>query len=65
MPGSFALWDTGGMFTVEIYARSAAGGSCRRQEPAGGGPEFGLARKTVSKMLQIIPCRLGIGGRNR
>ena len=39
MRGGFALWDTGGMFTVEIYyARVRRAVLCRRQEPAGGGP---------------------------
>jgi len=46
------------MYTLELYARVRRGSSCGGAEPAGKWREFGLARKTVRKML-AYPAPLG------
>src|SRR5258708_11513886 len=52
MPRPGVLWDTGGMYSVEIYGRVRRAvyveGMSERQVAR----EFGLARETVRKMLQ-------------
>src|SRR3982075_2315467 len=52
MPWAGVLWDTGGMYSVEIYGRVRRAvyveGMSERQVAR----EFGLARETVRKMLQ-------------
>lgn len=64
LKGACFRWDTGGTKTLEGYARvrraMLVGGMGRRAAAR----EFGLARKTVGKMLSISR-RLGISGRTR
>jgi transposase len=46
------LWDTGGMKTVELYARVRRAVLVEGRSRRAVAREFGLARKTVSKMLE-------------
>ena len=45
------LWDTGGMYTVELYARVRRAVHVEGRSQREVAREFGLARKTVRKML--------------
>ena len=44
-------WDTGGMYTVELYARVRRAVHVEGRSQREVAREFGLARKTVRKML--------------
>ena len=44
-------WDIGGMYTVELYARVRRAVLVEGHSQRAVAREFGLARKTVSKML--------------
>jgi len=44
-------WDTGGMYTVELYARVRRAALVEGKSQRTVAREFGLARKTVRKML--------------
>ena len=44
-------WDTGGMYTVELYARVRRAALIEGKSQRTVAREFGLARKTVRKML--------------
>lgn len=46
------LWDTGGMKTVELYARVRRAVLVEGMSRRAAAREFGLARKTVAKMLE-------------
>jgi len=45
-------WDTGGMYTVELYARVRRAVHVDGRSQREVAREFGLARKTVRKMLE-------------
>lgn len=45
-------WDTGGMYTVELYARVRRAAYVEGRSQREVAHEFGLARKTVRKMLE-------------
>ena len=45
-------WDTGGMYTVELYARIRPAVHVEERSQREVAREFGLARKTVRKMLE-------------
>ena len=45
-------WDTGGMYTVELYARVRRAVHVEGRSQRDVAREFGLARKTVRKMLE-------------
>jgi transposase len=45
-------WDTGGMYTVELYARVRRAVHVEGRSQREVAREFGLARKTVRKMLE-------------
>ena len=62
--GSLFPWDTGGMFTVELYARVRRAVLVEGRSQRAVAREFGLARKTVSKMLGTR-CHRGTGGSSR
>ena len=56
-------WDTGGMYTVELYARVRRAVHVEGRSQREVAREFGLARKTVRKMLEYaVP---GISGRSQ
>ena len=46
------LWDTGGMYTVELYARVRRAVLVEGRSRRAVAREFVLARKTIDKMLQ-------------
>lgn len=46
------LWDTGGMYTVELYARVRRAVLVEGKSRRAVAREFGLARKTIGKMLE-------------
>ena len=50
--GGVFPWDTGGMYTVELYARVRRAVHVDGRSQREVAREFGLARKTVRKMLE-------------
>jgi len=52
LKGSCFLWNTGGMKTVELYARVRRAVLVEGMSRRAAAREFGLARKTVNKMLE-------------